>query len=71
MERGIETIRFGILCHNDTVWAKVVADVEAGTIQPLISKKVSMGFIVCSDTWKDYTGIAVREYIHRLVNHGE
>lgn len=62
---------FGILCRNGTVWAEVVDDVEADTLQPLISKKVSRGSIVCSDTWKAYTGIAARGYVHRLVNHGE
>jgi transposase len=62
---------FGILCRNGTVWAEVVEDVEADTLQPLISKKVSTGSIVCSDTWKAYTGIAARGYVHRLVNHGE
>jgi transposase len=62
---------FGILCRNGTVWAEVVDDVGAETLQPLISKKVSAGSIVCSDTWKAYTGIASRGYVHRLVNHGE
>jgi transposase len=62
---------FGILCRNGTVWAEVVEDIEAGTLQPLISKKVSTGSVVCSDTWKAYTGIAARGYVHRLVNHGE
>lgn len=62
---------FGILCRNGTVWAEVVNDVGAETLQPLISKKVSAGSIICSDTWKAYTGIASRGYVHRLVNHGE
>ena len=62
---------FGILCRNGTVWAEVVNDVEAATIQPLISRNVSPGSIVCSDTWKAYTGIASKGYVHRLVNHGE
>jgi len=62
---------FGILCRNGTVWAEVVDDVGAETLQPLISKKVTAGSIICSDTWKAYTGIASRGYIHRLVNHGE
>jgi transposase len=62
---------FGILCRNGTVWAEVVDDVGAETLQPLISKKVSAGSIICSDTWKAYTGIASRGYVHRLVNHGE
>ncbi|MDD1699390.1 MAG: IS1595 family transposase [Methanoregula sp.] len=62
---------FGILCRNGTVWAEVVHDVGAETLQPLISKKVSTGSVVCSDIWKAYTGIASRGYVHRLVNHGE
>ena len=62
---------FGILCRNGSVWAEVVDDVGADTLQPLISKKVSAGSIICSDTWKAYTGIASRGYVHRLVNHGE
>jgi hypothetical protein len=37
----------------------------------LISKKVTAGSIICSDTWKAYTGIASRGYVPRLVNHGE
>jgi transposase len=62
---------FGILCRNGTVWTEIVDDVGAETLQPLISRKVSIGSIVCSDTWKAYTGIASRGYVHRLVNHGE
>jgi transposase len=62
---------FGILCRNGQVWAEVVDNVEAETLQPLISRKVSTGSTVCSDTWKAYTGIAARGYVHRLVNHGE
>jgi hypothetical protein len=62
---------FGILCRNGKVWAEVVNDVEADTLQPLISRKVTPGSTVCSDTWKAYTGIAARGYVHRLVNHGE
>jgi transposase len=62
---------FGILCRNGSVWAEVVDDVGAETLQPLISQKVTVGSIICSDTWKAYTGIASRGYVHRLVNHGE
>lgn len=62
---------FGILCRNGTVWAEVVGDVDADTLQPLISQKVSKGSVACSDTWKAYTGIAARGYVHRFVNHGE
>jgi transposase-like protein len=62
---------FGILCRDGTVWAEVVDEVEAETLQSFITRKVSAGSIFCSDTWKAYTGIAGRGYVHRLVNHGE
>ena len=44
---------FGILCRDGSVWAEVVDDVSADTLQPLISKKVTIGSIICSDTWKN------------------
>jgi transposase len=62
---------FGILCRDGAVWAEVVDDVSADTLQPLISKKVITGSTICSGTWKAFTGIASRGYVHRLVNHGE
>jgi len=46
-------------------------DVEAETLLPLITRQISPGSTVCSDTWRTYTGIASRGFVHRLVNHGE
>ena len=60
---------FGILCRGGKVWAQVVPDVEARTLMPLISRRVEAGSIVCSDTWKSYTGVAAKGYVHRLVKH--
>jgi hypothetical protein len=48
---------FGILCRDGTIWAEVVDDVEAETLQALITRKVSAGSIVCSDTWKVSPGL--------------
>jgi transposase-like protein len=62
---------FGILCRSGQVRAGVVDDFEDGTLQPSISRKVSSGSTVFSDTWKGYTGIAAGGNVHRLVNHGE
>lgn len=62
---------FGIYARGGTVWAEVVDDVEAKTLQPLIRRQVSRGSTVCSDTWKGYTGIATQGYVHRLVEHGK
>lgn len=62
---------FGILCRGGKVWAEVVPNVEAKTLLPLLKKRVRRGSIVCTDTFKSYTGVAARGYIHRLVNHNE
>ena len=47
----------------------MVPGVEAKTLMPLISRRVEAGSIVCSDTWKSYTGVAAKGYVHRLVKH--
>ena len=62
---------FGILCRNGQVWAELVSRVEASDLQPKIEKQVERGSTVCSDTWRGYTGIAQRGYVHRLVKHSE
>ena len=71
-KRGRGTFKqplFGILCRKGKVWAKVVDDVESQTLQPLIEKQVKKGSTVCSDSWRGYTGIATKGYVHRLVRH--
>ena len=72
--RGFGTIKqpvFGILCRNGKVWAKVIDRTEAVDLQPLIEKQVKKGTTICSDTWRGYTGIAQKGYVHRLVKHSE
>jgi transposase-like protein len=60
---------FGILCRNGQVWAEIVPNVEADTLLPLLKQRVITGTIVCSDTFKRYTGVAARGDVHRLVKH--
>jgi len=62
---------FGILCRNGTVWAELVSGVEKEDLQPRIEERVKRGSTVCSDTWRGYTGIARKGYVHRLVNHSK
>jgi hypothetical protein len=57
---------FGILCRNGQVWAELVNNVEKKDLQPRIEKQVKKGSVVCSDTWRGYTGIAQKGYVHRL-----
>jgi transposase-like protein len=59
------------ICRNGLVWADIVENVEAAPLQPLISSTVKKGGIVCSDSWRAYTGIASNGFVHRMVNHGE
>jgi len=61
----------GILCRDGKVWAEIIEGVEAKNLQPIIEKKVKKGSTICSDTWRGYTGIATKGYLHRLVNHGK
>jgi transposase len=60
---------FGILCRSGKVWAELIDNVGKKELQPRILKQVKKGSTVCSDTWKGYTGIAAKGYVHRLVNH--
>jgi transposase-like protein len=60
---------FGILCRKGKVWADLINGVEAKQLQPRILKQVKKGSIVFSDTWRGYTGIAAKGYVHRLVKH--
>jgi len=59
------------LCRGANVWAKVVPDIEAKTFKPLIYQRMKRGSIIYSDTWKSYTGIAAKGYVHRFVEHGK
>jgi len=73
-KRGRETTKqpiFGILCRSGKVWAELINNVEAKDLQPIIQRKVKQGSVVCSDTWRAYTGIASKGYVHRLVKHSE
>ena len=38
---------------------------------PSFRKRVARGSIVCSDTFRSYTGVVARGYIHRLVKHDQ
>jgi transposase-like protein len=56
---------FGILCRSGKVWAELIDGVEAKQLQPKILKQVKKGSIVCSDTWRGYTGIAAKGGIRK------
>lgn len=62
---------FGILCREGKVYAQLIDGVSKKDLQPVIERRVTKGSTVCSDTWKGYTGIATKGYVHRLVDHGK
>lgn len=71
-KRGFGTTKqpvFGILCRSGKVYAEMVEDTEAEDLIPIIEKKVKKGTRICSDTWRAYTGLATRGYVHRTVEH--
>lgn len=73
-KRGYGTTKqpvFGILTRRGKVFARLVDDTEAGDLLPIITKRVRAGSRVCSDTWRAYTGLAAKSYVHRTVEHGE
>lgn len=74
MRRGFGTVKqpvFGILCRSGQVWAELIESIEAVDLQPIIQRRVKRGSTICSDTWRGYTGIAAKGYVHRLVKHSE
>lgn len=62
---------FGILCRNGKIWVEIVPDTKAKSLLPIISKRVKQGTRICSDTYKEYTGLAAKGYVHRTVVHRE
>lgn len=71
-KRGRGTLKqpvFGILCRSGKVWAELIDRVDAKDLQAVITRQVKPGSVVLSDTWKGYTGIAAKGYVHRLVKH--
>src|SRR3990170_7808486 len=71
-KRGFGTTKqavFGILARSGMVFAKLVDNTEAKDLIPIIKRKVKTGSQICSDTWRAYTGLATRGYVHRTVEH--
>lgn len=60
---------FGILTRQGKVFARLVDATEAVDLLPIITKKVRAGSRICSDTWRAYTGLAAKGYVHRTVEH--
>jgi len=67
-KRGLGTTKqpvFGILARQGKVFARLVDATEAIDLIPIITKRVKTGSRVCSDTWRAYTGLAAKGYVHK------
>jgi transposase len=53
------------------IWADLIETVEAQQLQARILKQVKKVSVIYSDTWRGYTGITAKGYVHRLVNHSK
>jgi len=49
----------------------LINGIEAVNLQPIIQRQVTKGSTICTDTWRGYTGIAAKGYVHPLVKHRE
>lgn len=73
-KRGFGTTKqpiFGILCRSGKVYAELVDNTKAKDLIPIITKRVKSGSRICSDTWRAYTGLAAKGYVHRTVQHSQ
>lgn len=57
------------MCRSGKVFAELVDKTEAKDLIPIITKKVKPGTKIYSDTWRAYTGLATKGYVHRTVEH--
>jgi transposase-like protein len=44
---------------------------KVGSYSSIIEKQVSKGSIICSDSWRAYTELAAKGYVHRIVEHNK
>lgn len=71
--RGAEgkTIVFGMLEKDGDVMTKVVPNVKAKTLKPLIHENVEKGTEIQSDELRSYQGLDMQGYGHNTVNHSK
>lgn len=65
-----KTIVFGMMEKNGDVMTKIVSNVKAKTLQPLIEENVEKGSEIQTDELRSYKGLHNKGYSHKTVNHG-
>jgi transposase len=62
---------FGILKRGGRIYTKMIPNVAAKTVLPIIKAKIKPDSIVYSDAFGTYDTLAVEGFKHRRVNHRE
>jgi transposase-like protein len=65
-----KTIVFGMMQREGQVMTKIVPDVRAKTLKPIIEENVLAGSTIHTDELRSYIGLTKKGYKHRTVNHG-
>jgi transposase-like protein len=65
-----KTIVFGMLQRDGQIMTKIVPNVAAKTLKPIIEENVTQGSTVHTDELRSYKGLAKKGYNHQTVNHG-
>lgn len=65
-----KTIVFGMMEKSGDVMTKIVDNVKAKTLQPIIEDNVEKGSEIQTDELRSYKGLNKKGYSHKTVNHG-
>lgn len=66
-----KTVVFGMLEKDGDIVTKVVPNVKAKTLKPLIHENVEKGTEIQTDELKSYCGLDKQGYSHNTVNHSD
>ena len=62
---------FGLLKRGGKVYTKIIADVKATTLMPIIREKVKPDSVVYTDRFMSYDVLDVSEFKHLRIKHSE
>ncbi len=62
---------FGILKRGGKVYTKVVVNTKAGTLMPVIARKIVPDSIVYTDCYRSYNAWDVSDFYHERINHSK
>ena len=67
----VKRLYLGMLEKDGDIMTKVVPNVKAKTLKPIIHKNVEKGTEIHTDELKSYNGLDKQGYNHNTVNHSE